>query len=77
MLNIILKCCGRLSILMFVSYWVAENMMLVFGISIGYSSPNTLTDKSTMIPRGGRGDASVLRCSLPNCTVLILPPGRP
>lgn len=50
---------------MFVSGWAAENMMLVFGISIGYSSPNTLTDKSTMIPRGGRGDASVLRCALP------------
>ena len=64
MLNFILKCCGRLSILMFVSYWVAENMMLVFGISIGYSSPNTLTDKSTMVKRGHKGDASVLKVSV-------------
>ena len=34
---------------------LAEMMMLVFGIPIGYSSPNTLTDKSTMIVRGGKG----------------------
>ena len=30
---------------------LAEMMMLVFGIPIGYSSPSTLTDKSTMIVR--------------------------
>merc|ERR1719495_738216 len=31
---------------------IAENMMVVFGVRIGYSSPNTLTDKSTMIKKG-------------------------
>ena len=30
---------------------IAENMMSVFGVAIGYSSPNTLTDKSTMIKK--------------------------
>ena len=40
---------------------IAENMMLVFGIGIGYSSPNTLTDKSLMIRTGGKGDATVLK----------------
>ena len=30
---------------------IAENMMMVFGVAIGYSTPNTLNDKSTMIKR--------------------------
>ena len=51
---------------------LAEMMMLVFGVPIGYSSPNTLTDKSTMIPRGGRGDAAVLRPTVMACVPLVL-----
>jgi len=51
---------------------IAENMMSVFGVAIGYSSPNTLTDKSTMIPKGGKGDASVLKPSFMACVPLIL-----
>jgi hypothetical protein len=39
----------------------AEHVMLLLGVKIGYSSPNTLTDTSTMIPKGGKGDATVLR----------------
>ena len=51
---------------------IAENMMSVFGVAIGYSSPNTLTDKSTMIKKGGKGDASVLKPTFMACVPLIL-----
>jgi len=51
---------------------IAENMMVVFGVGIGYSNPNTLTDKSTMIKKGGKGDASVLRPTIMACVPLIL-----
>jgi len=51
---------------------IAENMMVVFGVSIGYSSPNTLTDKSTMIKKGEQGDASVLKPTFMACVPLIL-----
>merc|ERR1719334_755764 len=51
---------------------IAESMMLVFGVGIGYSSPNTLTDKSTMIQKGAKGDASVLRPTLMACVPLVL-----
>ena len=46
--------------------------MSVFGVAIGYSSPNTLTDKSTMIKKGGKGDASVLKPTFMACVPLIL-----
>jgi len=51
---------------------IAENMMSVFGVAIGYSSPNTLTDKSTMIKKGGKGDASILQPTFMACVPLIL-----
>jgi len=51
---------------------IAENMMVVLGVGIGYSNPNTLTDKSTMIKKGGQGDASVLRPTVMACVPLIL-----
>ena len=39
------------------------------GVPIGYSSPNTMTDQSTAIKRGEKGDVSLLRptilCSVP------------
>ena len=42
---------------------------LLMGVSIGYSSPNTMTDQSTAIKRGEKGDVSLLRptilCSVP------------
>ncbi|RWS00345.1 long-chain-fatty-acid--CoA ligase 3-like protein, partial [Leptotrombidium deliense] len=34
----------------------AESFFLAMGITIGYSSPNTLTDRSTGIKQGGKGD---------------------
>ena len=51
---------------------IAENMMLVFGIGIGYSSPNTLTDKSLMIRTGGKGDATVLKPTVMAAVPLVL-----
>merc|ERR1711892_1405843 len=51
---------------------IAENMMLVFGVSIGYSSPFTLTDKSTMIQKGASGDASILKPTMMACVPLVL-----
>jgi long-chain acyl-CoA synthetase len=51
---------------------IAENMMVVFGVAIGYSSPNTLTDKSTMIKKGGKGDTTVLNPTFMACVPLIL-----
>ena len=33
---------------------LAENLMLTLGIAIGYSSPNTLTDTSTMVSKGSQ-----------------------
>jgi len=49
-----------------------ESMMIVWGVAIGYSHPNTLTDKSTMVKRGGKGDASVLKPTIMFCVPLIL-----
>jgi len=51
---------------------IAENMMCVFGVAIGYSNPNTLTDKSTMIKKGAQGDATVLQPTFMACVPLIL-----
>ncbi|XP_023342990.1 long-chain-fatty-acid--CoA ligase 4 [Eurytemora carolleeae] len=51
---------------------IAENMMVVFGVAIGYSSPNTLTDKSTMIKKGAKGDTTVLKPTFMACVPLIL-----
>ena len=51
---------------------LAENTMMVMGVPIGYSSPNTLTDKSTKIARGGTGDCTVLRPTLMCAVPLVL-----
>eukprot|EP00088_Acartia_fossae_P008574 TRINITY_DN14113_c1_g1_i4.p1 TRINITY_DN14113_c1_g1~~TRINITY_DN14113_c1_g1_i4.p1 ORF type:complete len:697 (+),score=216.34 TRINITY_DN14113_c1_g1_i4:275-2092(+) len=51
---------------------LAESMMVIWGIAIGYSNPNTLTDKSSMIKRGQKGDATILEPSLLFCVPLIL-----
>ncbi|KAI7739409.1 hypothetical protein M8C21_010752, partial [Ambrosia artemisiifolia] len=42
----------------------AENLIAAVGSSIGYGSPLTLTDTSSKIKRGTKGDASVLRPTL-------------
>ena len=51
---------------------LGESMMVVWGITIGYSGPNTLTDKSTMIKSGHKGDATVLQPTIMFCVPLIL-----
>ncbi|GFN91554.1 long-chain-fatty-acid--coa ligase 4-like [Plakobranchus ocellatus] len=42
----------------------AEVSCVAKGTRIGYSSPNTLTDRSTKIKKGSKGDVSVLRPTL-------------
>jgi long-chain acyl-CoA synthetase len=48
---------------------LAETTFLLIGVKLGYSSPQTLTNKSTAVKAGTKGDASVLRptliCSVP------------
>lgn len=51
---------------------LGESMCVAWGTAIGYSHPNTLTDKSTMVKRGHKGDASVLQPSIMFCVPLIL-----
>jgi len=51
---------------------LGEMICTVWGVSLGYSHPNTLTDKSTMVKRGAKGDASVLKPSIMFCVPLIL-----
>ena len=51
---------------------LSENTMMVQGVPIGYSSPNTLTDKSTKIMKGCQGDCSVLKPTLMCAVPLIL-----
>lgn len=40
---------------------LAESLCLLAGVPIGYSTPTTLTDSSSKIKRGCKGDASVLK----------------
>ena len=51
---------------------LAENLMLVLGVPIGYSSTKTFTDTGTGVARGSRGDASVLRPSVVCVVPLVL-----
>ena len=45
---------------------------MLVGICIGYSSPLTITDNSSKIMRGTKGDASVLRPTIMASVPLIL-----
>ena len=49
-----------------------EIIVLSLGIKVGYSSPHTLTDASTAILPGHRGDISILRPSVMAAVPLIL-----
>lgn len=44
-----------------------EIVVFYMGVKSGYSSPQTLTDQSTAIKRGEKGDLQVLRPSLMCC----------
>lgn len=46
--------------------------MLATGAAIGYSSPLTLTDTSSKIMKGTKGDASVLKPTLLTAVPAIL-----
>jgi long-chain acyl-CoA synthetase len=51
---------------------LAEHIMMITGIKIGYSSPVTLTDKSALVRPGDKGDCSVLQPSVMASVPLIL-----
>jgi len=51
---------------------LAENLCLVLGIPIGYSSVKTFTDTGTGIAKGCKGDATVLKPSLICVVPLVL-----
>ncbi|XP_057442694.1 long chain acyl-CoA synthetase 9, chloroplastic-like [Lotus japonicus] len=50
----------------------AENLMAAVGIAIGYGSPLTLTDTSSKIKKGTKGDATVLMPTLMAAVPAIL-----
>jgi len=51
---------------------LAEMTMLVQGISVGYSSPNTMIDTSTKLKKGTKGDCTVLRPTLMCAVPLVI-----
>jgi len=51
---------------------LSEMTMVVQGVPVGYSSPNTMIDKSTKIKKGKLGDCSVLRPSLMCAVPLVI-----
>ena len=51
---------------------LSEMTMLVQGIPVGYSSPNTMIDTSTKIKKGTKGDCSVLRPTLMCAVPLVI-----
>merc|ERR1719225_2308887 len=51
---------------------LSENTMMLLGIKVGYSSPNTMTDMSTKVRKGYKGDASVLQPTMMCAVPLIL-----
>ena len=40
---------------------LAENVMMVMGIPVGYNGVKTFTDSGTGLAKGCKGDASVMR----------------
>src|SRR5690606_18312105 len=50
----------------------AESLSLALGAKIGYSNPNTLTDKSTGIKAGCKGDATLLKPTIMVSVPLVL-----
>ncbi|CAF3295265.1 unnamed protein product [Rotaria sp. Silwood2] len=49
-----------------------ETLMFYMGIKTGYGSPQTLTDQSTSVQKGQKGDLQSLRPHLMNCVPTIL-----
>jgi len=51
---------------------LAENVMMVMGIPIGYSSVKTFTDSGTGLAKGTKGDSTVLRPTIVCVVPLVL-----
>lgn len=51
---------------------VSEVSLLLLGIPIAYSTVNTMTDASTCVKRGCKGDVSIVRPTIMPCVPLIL-----
>ncbi|RXG53582.1 Long-chain-fatty-acid--CoA ligase 4 [Armadillidium vulgare] len=51
---------------------IAESIMMIYGVRLGYSSPLTMTDRSTKVKRGCKGDVSVLHPTFIPAVPLIL-----
>jgi len=51
---------------------LSECTMMMFGVAVGYSSPNTMTDMSTKVAKGNKGDASILKPTMMCVVPLIL-----
>jgi len=51
---------------------LAENLMLLMGIPIGYSSTKTFTDTGTAVAKGSKGDAGVLKPTIVCVVPLVL-----
>ena len=51
---------------------LSEMTMLVQGIPVGYSSPNTMIDTSTKIKKGTKGDCTILRPTLMCAVPLVI-----
>lgn len=47
---------------------LSESLCLLTGVPVGYSSPTTLTDSSSKIKKGQKGDVTVLR---PTCMISV------
>ncbi|KAK4336910.1 hypothetical protein RND71_043475 [Anisodus tanguticus] len=50
----------------------AESYFIAVGVPIGYSSPHTMTNKSTAIKKGNLGDASILKPTVMAAVPLVL-----
>ena len=46
--------------------------MIVQGVPVGYSSPNTMIDTSTKVRAGSKGDCSILRPTLMCAVPLVI-----
>nr|XP_045613680.1 long-chain-fatty-acid--CoA ligase 4-like isoform X1 [Procambarus clarkii] len=51
---------------------MAESMMMMFGVPMGYSTALTMTDRSSKIKRGTMGDCSILKPTMMAVVPLIL-----
>jgi len=51
---------------------LAESLMLLLGVPIGYANTNTLLDTGTMVAKGSKGDISVLKPTVMTAVPLVL-----